>query len=522
MNTTLIKKIELKNTKYSSIFSDNTNIFLVSKLSNTIDKFNVNFELLSHFEFKYDYLDICYSTNNNLFYGLKVDENTNKPSIDTIDTSFKITTSKQLNLNTVPSEITFNDSTNLLYLKVPNKILTLNLKTFKLVSTLDLSDFKNTQYFNNPISFENWLNENKIKHPISQNNHNYRLIDVTSVNNYVYTLSRTSKESETVTTISLLELVDDKVLFILPPSTDNDEHLQSTPNSHEHSTPLNVNVHNEKFKPINNDQKHDFNNSEEYYDFSDFSALDTEDLNYTNQYHEDFDFQDILNSDLHNNCNDIFENHDFADYGLENIINHGYSNFTDDKDFNHYPINHSCDECGDKDWYHKHDCDKFDDNDWHHKHDCDKWDDKNWNHKHDCDKCDDNDWHHKHDCDKCDDNDWHHKHDCDKCDDDDCDHKNDDCKHHNKDCKDNCNEILHSIANVELAIAHILHSEGAKIQKVVKCSNSVCDILEVNNSVIEVIERVTRLEDALCCKLKALKDVCPEKHKCYKKDCFDK
>ncbi len=102
-----------------------------------------------------------------------------------------------------------------------------------------------------------------------------------------------------------------------------------------------------------------------------------------------------------------------------------------------------------------------------------------------------------------------------------CHEKHHDCKEKCKvnccDLNKSCCEIIHSVAFVELSISHILNAEGEKIQKVIKCSDSICEILETNNSVIEVIEKVTRLEDILCSKLKMAKELCEkDKHRCNK------
>ncbi len=117
----------------------------------------------------------------------------------------------------------------------------------------------------------------------------------------------------------------------------------------------------------------------------------------------------------------------------------------------------------------------------------------------------------KYDC-YCKNHPWYNK--CEKCDQKkEC--KESKCKEKHNCCRDfdtekYCCEVIHSVALVELSISHILNAEGEKIQKVVKCSDSICDILETNNSVLEVIEKVTRLEDILCCKLKTVKDICKQ------------
>ncbi len=119
-------------------------------------------------------------------------------------------------------------------------------------------------------------------------------------------------------------------------------------------------------------------------------------------------------------------------------------------------------------------------------------------------------------CGKCDD--CNNKHCIDKW--NDCGNKDLDGLHgceKSCDTEKSCCEVIHSVALVELSISHILNAEGEKIQKVVKCSNSICDILETNNSVLEVIEKVTRLEDILCCKLKTVKDICNNEKRRFNK-----
>ncbi len=98
-----------------------------------------------------------------------------------------------------------------------------------------------------------------------------------------------------------------------------------------------------------------------------------------------------------------------------------------------------------------------------------------------------------------------------------CETKNKkDCDSFHKKChKNNCNtpicdteisfcEILHSIALVETGIAHILNSEGEKIQKALQCTCDIKEILKVNKSITETIVKITKLEETLCCKLEAL------------------
>ena len=62
--------------------------------------------------------------------------------------------------------------------------------------------------------------------------------------------------------------------------------------------------------------------------------------------------------------------------------------------------------------------------------------------------------------------------------------------------------LLQSIALEETAISHILNAEGEKIQKVLSLHNCDCkDILEVNKSVQDTIDKITSLEVVLKSKL---------------------
>ncbi len=505
MNLELFKKIEQKNIKYSSIFNDKSNIFLVSKLTNTIDKFNPNLELVQRFEFRYDYNDICFSSTNKLFYGLKIDENSKNTMIEIIDTDLKIVSNTKLNLNTTPTEIDFDDINNELCLKVTDKVLKLNVKTFKLVKTMPLSEFKKNISFYNIETFDNWLKTNAINFPTTQHSSGYILLDVTNINTSVYVLERLTNGHEVVTKISHYLFGENK--------TNVSEQILNAPNTATHDVSEITNESSEKSPLIllskDDADKRDSheNNQNYYYDYSDFSDTSLDDLNYDYLNFENFSHENELDGfeknldydfcdDLSDKSNDIFVDNDFGYYGFDNAFNNSDKHYDCHEDNNH--------GCHEDDKHHNDDCEDKHNN--HHKDECgDK------HHKH-----------HSHHKDKCDDK--HHSNHKDKCEDEHHENENrGDCHKHNCDkAKDNCNEIMHSIANVELAIAHILHSEGAKIQKVVKCSDSVCEILEVNNSVIEVIEKVTRLEDTLCCKLKALKDVCPKNHDCHKKHCLDK
>ena len=74
------------------------------------------------------------------------------------------------------------------------------------------------------------------------------------------------------------------------------------------------------------------------------------------------------------------------------------------------------------------------------------------------------------------------------------------CKNINKCCA--ASSILQSIALQEAGLAHIINAEGEKIQKAVAmdCIETT-ELIEVNKSVEEMIEKITALEIILKSKL---------------------
>lgn len=62
--------------------------------------------------------------------------------------------------------------------------------------------------------------------------------------------------------------------------------------------------------------------------------------------------------------------------------------------------------------------------------------------------------------------------------------------------------LLQSIALEETAISHILNAEGEKMQKAISLPNcSKHDLLEINKSVEEMVDKITALEIVLKSKL---------------------
>jgi len=87
-------------------------------------------------------------------------------------------------------------------------------------------------------------------------------------------------------------------------------------------------------------------------------------------------------------------------------------------------------------------------------------------------------------------------------------HKDDNpCEH--DDIKKQCVwDLIESIALIETALSHILNTEGEKLQKAVKISNDINDLLEINKSINKTLTNTTFLENALYTKLDAMIDLC--------------
>lgn len=61
--------------------------------------------------------------------------------------------------------------------------------------------------------------------------------------------------------------------------------------------------------------------------------------------------------------------------------------------------------------------------------------------------------------------------------------------------------LLQSIALEETAISHILNAEGEKLQKAISISCNYKDLLEINKSVEDMIDKITNFEIVLKSKL---------------------
>lgn len=67
--------------------------------------------------------------------------------------------------------------------------------------------------------------------------------------------------------------------------------------------------------------------------------------------------------------------------------------------------------------------------------------------------------------------------------------------------------LLQSIALEETAISHILNAEGEKLQKAISLSCNQKELLEINKSVGDTVDKITNLEIVLKSKLDLIKPI---------------
>lgn len=79
------------------------------------------------------------------------------------------------------------------------------------------------------------------------------------------------------------------------------------------------------------------------------------------------------------------------------------------------------------------------------------------------------------------------------------------CTHIDKCCA--ASSLLQSIALEETAISHILNAEGEKLQKAISLDCSQKDLIEVNKSVEDMVDKITSLEVVLKSKLDLIKPI---------------
>lgn len=76
--------------------------------------------------------------------------------------------------------------------------------------------------------------------------------------------------------------------------------------------------------------------------------------------------------------------------------------------------------------------------------------------------------------------------------------------------------LLQSIALEETAISHILNAEGEKLQKAISLSCDQKDLIKINKSVEDMVDKLTSLEIVLKSKLDLIKPILDD---CENKSC---
>lgn len=81
--------------------------------------------------------------------------------------------------------------------------------------------------------------------------------------------------------------------------------------------------------------------------------------------------------------------------------------------------------------------------------------------------------------------------------------------------------LLQSIALEETAISHILNAEGEKLQKAVSIACGQKELIEINQSVESMVDKITSLEIVLKSKLDLIKPILDDCKDCDKDRCKD-
>lgn len=79
------------------------------------------------------------------------------------------------------------------------------------------------------------------------------------------------------------------------------------------------------------------------------------------------------------------------------------------------------------------------------------------------------------------------------------------CNNINKCCA--AASVLQSIALEETAISHILNAEGEKLQKAISLNCDQKDLIKINKSVEDMVDKITSLEVVLISKLDLIKPI---------------
>ncbi|MGN0421858.1 MAG: hypothetical protein ACI4EY_03895 [Lachnospiraceae bacterium] len=92
------------------------------------------------------------------------------------------------------------------------------------------------------------------------------------------------------------------------------------------------------------------------------------------------------------------------------------------------------------------------------------------------------------------------------------------CNHIDKCCA--ASSLLQSVALEEAAISHILNAEGEKLQKGISLSCNLNELIEINKSVENMVDKLITLETVLKTKLDLIKPIlndCEKPH--HKPEC---
>ena len=92
------------------------------------------------------------------------------------------------------------------------------------------------------------------------------------------------------------------------------------------------------------------------------------------------------------------------------------------------------------------------------------------------------------------------------------------CNHIDKCCA--ASSLLQSVALEEAAIYHILNAEGEKLQKGISLSCNLNELIEINKSVENMVDKLITLETVLKTKLDLIKPIindCEKPH--HKPEC---
>lgn len=71
-----------------------------------------------------------------------------------------------------------------------------------------------------------------------------------------------------------------------------------------------------------------------------------------------------------------------------------------------------------------------------------------------------------------------------------------------------CETLLASVAETQLTLSRMLNAEAEKLDKAIEVACSSDQLLEINEAVHRTLTAVLFLEQALCCKLQQMKDMC--------------